>query len=163
MLNQLTSKVLTCLLDPHRQYLISPNNLTEMFRQLTCPNMLDGIMEESTINSIELHPPLRLETNLRLRFRNKMEVKSNLHDGDIIELNSDRMILNDGKTIANRRSNITVFGASTTNEVQLKHKWISRVQFIVISDPTEAAYFVVCASASNSTSLVRAATTPLNQ
>jgi hypothetical protein len=61
-------------------------------------------------------------------------VKSNIKDNDIIELNTDKVIMNDGSVLNNHQANITMFGASSTNEIQFKHKWISRIQFIIISD-----------------------------
>lgn len=57
----------------------------------------------------------RLASNLKLRFRNKLDIKSNLHHNDLIEVNADQVILSDGKVAKNTFSNITRFGGDSHN------------------------------------------------
>lgn len=92
-----------------------------------------------------------MANNLKLRFKNKLDIKTNLHNNDLIEINGDQVILSDGTAVKNAFANITRFGADPHNEIFLKHEYISRSQFIIITDVKDNGFYIVCTSPSNST------------
>lgn len=89
-----------------------------------------------------------------------MDVKGPLKNNDVLEINADKVIMNDGSCQDVKYPNVLTFGSSPRNDIQIVHSCISRSQFIIVS---ENGYNIVCTSPSNSTRIVYQSPTQLKE